>query len=448
MIFFDRDKLEKIVTNLLANAFKFTAQGGSVEVAVDIPHIPPGPPSKGGVEPVSPFEGGLRGMLEIRVQDSGIGIPADRLPHIFDRFYQADDFSNVETLHATSLQGIGIGLALTRELVELHRGEISVESAPGEGTTFTVRLPLGKAHLAAEEIEERGAKSVSSNQPSAISDQEMLNIEGEQAGIDQSPNHQIAKSPIVLIVEDNPDMRAYLRESLESSYKVLEAEDGEQGLQKGTDRMPDLIISDVMMPKMDGFELCRRLKSNECTSHIPVILLTARADAESKIEGLETGADDYLSKPFDARELRVRVKNLIALRRKLWEKFRQGSTVEIREIALTSLDAQFLERAVTVIEKHIAEPDYETEVFGKEIGLSRGHLNRKLQALTGQSTREFIRTLRLKRAAQLLKNHTGNVSEIAYQVGFNNLSHFARVFREMFDLSPSEYAARFSERKS
>jgi DNA-binding response OmpR family regulator len=249
-------------------------------------------------------------------------------------------------------------------------------------------------------------------------------------------------------VEDNADMRAYLRESLEGIYRVLEAEDGEQGLHKGTVKMPDLIISDVMMPKMDGFELCRKLKNNECTSHIPVILLTARADAESKIEGLETGADDYLSKPFDARELRVRVKNLIELRRKLWEKFRQGSTVEPHDIALTSIDAQFLERAIEVVEVHIAESGFGTETFGREIGLSRSHLNHKLRTLTGQSTHQFIRTLRLKRAAQLLKCHTGNVSEIAYEVGFYNLSHFSRVFREMFGLTPSEYAARHSERKS
>jgi DNA-binding response OmpR family regulator len=320
-------------------------------------------------------------------------------------------------------------------------------------TAFTVHLPLGKAHLKPEEIEERGAKS---EEREARSDEitaeyrepQMTMNDAEQMTGEAQLTPKANDNEVILIVEDNPDMRAYLRDSLKDSYKILEAEDGEQGLKKGVKAMPDLIISDVMMPKMDGYELCRKLKSDERTSHIPVILLTARADAESKIEGLETGAEDYLAKPFDARELRVRVKNLIELRRKLWEKFRQGSTVEPREIALTSIDVQFLERAMAVIEAHLPEPDFETEVFGKEIGLSRGHLNRKLRGLTGQSTHYFIRTLRLKRAAQLLENHTGNVSEIAYQVGFNNLSHFARVFREMFDVSPSEYAARFSKRKS
>lgn len=240
-------------------------------------------------------------------------------------------------------------------------------------------------------------------------------------------------------------MRAYLRENLVESYKVYEAADGERGLKQGIKQMPDLIISDVMMPKMDGYELCGKLKSDARTSHIPVILLTARADAESKIEGLETGADDYLAKPFDVRELRVRVKNLIEQRRKLWENFRQGNIVTLQEFPLTSLDAQLLERAVEIVERHIADSDFSTDTFGKTLGLSRSQLHRKLSALTGQSTHQFIRTIRLKRAAQLLQHHTGNVSEIAYQVGFNSLSHFARVFREMYGVSPSAYASKHSD---
>ena len=464
LAFIDRDKLEKIVVNLLSNAFKFTEQGGSVEVVID---IPPGPPSKGGVGAVSPFEGGLRGMFEITVRDSGIGIPAERLPHIFDRFYQVDD------THTREQEGSGIGLALTKELVDLHHGEIFVESGLGEGTTFSVRLPLGKGHLDAAASAEFGIRSAEWDANAELGvrnselDEEVNNLDadnstGSASSTDsQDPLQSAIRNPqseipppsairnpqsaIVLVVEDNPDMRTYLRESLAGGYKMLEAEDGEQGVKKAVKAMPDLIISDVMMPKLDGYELCRRLKNDERTSHIPVILLTARADGESKIEGLETGADDYLAKPFDARELRVRVKNLIELRRKLWEKFRQGSTVEPRELTLTSIDARFLERAIAVVERHLDQPDFETEAFGKEIGLSRAQLYRKLRALTGQSTHQFIRTLRLKRAAQLLQHRTGNVSEIAYQVGFNNLSHFSRVFREVFGENPSAYAEKFSE---
>jgi len=215
---------------------------------------------------------------------------------------------------------------------------------------------------------------------------------------------------------------------------------GKEGSEKALHEYPDLVISDVMMPEMDGFELCHKLKSDEKTSHIPVILLTAKADMESKIEGLEFGADDYISKPFEARELQARVKNLIEQRQKLREKFIQTIEINPGEIAATSIDEKFIKRLLDVFENHVAESDFSTENFAREIGMSRMHLNRKLQALTNQSTHEFIRLLRLKRAAQLLKQTTGSVSEIAYMVGFNNTSHFAKVFRKIFGQSPSDFS--------
>lgn len=247
--------------------------------------------------------------------------------------------------------------------------------------------------------------------------------------------------PIVLIVEDNADVRTYIRDYLEKEYQIMEAVDGEDGFEKSAEAVPDLIISDVMMPKMDGHELCRKLKTDERTSHIPVILLTARAGGESKVEGLETGADDYIIKPFDARELQVRVKNLIEQRRKLRERFRKEIRLQPKDIAVTSMDEEFLQKVMNVIEENLSDPEFSTEEFAKKVALSRSQLHRKLRALTDYPTHEFIRMYRLKRAAQLLQHHAGTVTEICYDVGFNSLSHFAKAFRELFGQSPSEFAA-------
>lgn len=419
-------------------------------------------------------------MLEITVRDTGIGIPPADLPHIFDRFYQAGDFSTVGTLHATSLPGSGIGLALVKELVELHHGTIEVSSEVGKGSVFTVRLPLGKEHLRAEEIVD-GEITVGAKHPlqkaeiyteefaGDASPQRSRKVEMyiEEFARDASPQHpsQSIESHIeelardaspqhpqstptkqppetnetVLIVEDNPDMRAYMRGYLSEYYRLVEAEDGAQGIKQALKHAPDLIISDVMMPNMDGFQFCERIKSDERTSHIPVILLTARASGESKIQGLETGADDYLTKPFDARELRVRVSNLIEQRRRLQERFRRELVIQPSEITVTSMDETFLKKVMAAVEAHIDDPAFETDDLAREAGVSRRHLNRKLRALTGQSVREFIRTLRLKRAAQLLQQKSGTVTEIAYEVGFQSIAHFAKIFREEFGVAPSEY---------
>jgi len=234
-------------------------------------------------------------------------------------------------------------------------------------------------------------------------------------------------------------MRAYIRNHMSATFRVLEAEDGVDGFDTATDLIPDLIISDVMMPKMDGYQLCEKLKSDERTSHIPVILLTAKSSGESKVEGLELGAVDYLIKPFEARELQVRVKNLIDQRRKLRERFGKNIKLQPRDIAITSTDEKFLERAMAVVDEHISAAEFDVETFGRKVGMSRKHLHRKLKALTDQAPREFIRTLRLQRAARLLEKHAGNVTEVAYEVGFNSISHFAKAFKEQFGILPSEY---------
>jgi DNA-binding response OmpR family regulator len=290
---------------------------------------------------------------------------------------------------------------------------------------------------------------VCSEQLSVSSDQHQASIIEQPATSNQLPatsNEQPAtrrgtgKKPFILIIDDNSDVRRFIRSHLDQDYHILEAADGAEGLQKAIEKMPDLIISDVMMPKMDGIELCRQVKTDERTSHIPVILLTARASGESKVEGLETGADDYITKPFDARELLVRVKNLIEQRRKLRERFRREMSLQPREVTVNSMDEQFLQRALDIVEKHLSDSEFGVETFSKQIGMSRQHLNRKLQALTTHSANDFIRIVRLKRAAQLLEKKSATVTEIAYEVGFNNPAYFAECFRKEFGRSPSQYA--------
>lgn len=424
----DRDKLEKTISNLLSNAFKFTQKGGSISISMGRGTLQRAPTDS----------------IEIRIKDTGIGIPANRLPHIFDRFYQADDSYTCEQ------EGSGIGLALTKELVELHHGEIQVASEVGKGTTFTVHLPLGKDHLKPEEIVAEAPLPAGESRETAAPSSEEIGegvAMGKPSEDVQSPEGS-EDPPIVLIVEDNADVRTYIREYLEENYQIEEAVDGEQGYEKSVNTIPDLIISDVMMPKLDGYELCHKLKTDERTNHIPVILLTARAGGESKFEGLETGADDYIIKPFDARELQVRVKNLIEQRRKLRERFAREITVQPKDITITSMDEQFLQKAMDVVEQNLSDPEFSTERFAQRVAMSRMQLHRKLRALTDHSAHEFVRTYRLKRAAQLLRHQASTVTEICYDVGFNSLSHFSKAFREQFEQSPSEFADTHSGEES
>jgi signal transduction histidine kinase/ligand-binding sensor domain-containing protein/DNA-binding response OmpR family regulator len=433
-VYIDSDKLEKIMANLLSNAFKFTSEGGKISVQLSVTRN----------ENKEYGSGLTKGkIIEIRVTDTGIGIALQHLDHIFDRYYQVDS--------KDERTGTGIGLALTRELVELHHGRITAESKPGKGTTFIIRFLSGKDHLKSDEIieditvedfpvitmQEEAGPSIEDDIKSSVE-----TIESPRVTADEKTTEAKKDIPLLLIVEDTEDVRNYIRGFMESGYQIIEAQDGEDGFKKAIEIIPDLIISDVMMSKMDGFQLCEKLKSDERTSHIPVILLTARASEASKLEGLETGADEYLIKPFSAKELTIRVKNLIDQRRKLRERFTQDITLSPKDITVTSADERFLTRAMETIEKHISDPEFGVDVLGKEIGLSHSQLHRKIRALTNLSPVEFIRTLRLKRAASLLKQEYGNVAEIAYEVGFNNPSYFAECFRKLFGKSPSEYTAK------
>jgi signal transduction histidine kinase/CheY-like chemotaxis protein len=404
---FDADKLEKIVVNLLSNAFKFTPSGGEVTLRVEAPAA----------------------RVRLAVQDSGSGIAPDQLDKVFDRFYGG-------TGHYADGQGTGIGLALVKELVQLHAGQVTVESDALRGTQFVVELPLAPvtaADLVAEEAE--AASTTAAVQYIPVTEPAVG--PGQVAG-GTGPEEM----PLLLLVEDNADLRAYVRQHLEGQYRVVESENGRQGLDVALRKVPDLIVTDWMMPDMNGLELCEKVKTDERTSHIPVIMLTALATQENKLQGLETGADEYLTKPFDARELQLRVRNLIETRRRLRERFGKGGEGLPSGVAPSSVDEKLLQRILTITEAHLASPDFGPEEFAHEVGMSRMQLHRKLTALTGQSTSDFLRTLRLKRAAAMLTARVGNVSEVAFAVGFNSLAYFSKCFREQYGVPASEYAAQ------
>jgi signal transduction histidine kinase/DNA-binding response OmpR family regulator len=429
--YFDREMMMKILSNILSNAFKFTPEEGKITVAVKETE---------------------KKSVEIIIRDTGIGIAPEEIPKLFDRFYQVD------SSHTREYEGTGIGLALTKELVELHHGKISVESKkadPGKPlagfTQFTIELPLGRDHLKDEEI-------ISSEK---FSDQEILSINKSELRLKTIPSEReydvmISKEEnaevevdktIILIVEDNYDMREYIKETLTDEFAIEEAVNGEQGVRSAIKTIPDLIISDMMMPKMDGNQLVKILKNDEKTSHIPIIILTAKAGQENKLEGLEIGADDYLIKPFDIKELQVRVKNLINIRKKLQEKYgrmeyhisaESSNPIEVKERKLSSIDERFLYKVKEVIEKHISEEEFSIEEFGNEVGMSRVQLHRKLKAIAAKSASQYLRSFRLSKAKIMLEEKKGNISEIAYSVGFSSPSYFTKCFREEFGFTPSD----------
>jgi len=410
--YFDVDKMDKILTNLIGNALKYTDDGGTVSVNVET--------DIGGARKRKYSEG--QEILQIEVRDTGNGIPEDELTKIFNRFYQVGGKDEPEKV------GTGIGLSLTKELIDLLKGDIRVESKVNLGTRFNLSIPLGTSHLEAADyviVEEQEIPEKSTEEPVRSDKKD----QPSQVGDDRQ---------IILTVEDNEDIRTHITDHL-AEYHVMEAADGAEGLNIATEQLPDLVITDLMMPKMDGVELCEKLKTDERTSHIPVIMLTAKTSVEDRIEGLETGADDYLTKPFNIKELRVRVKNLIEQRQKLRERFRKELMLEPREIAVTSADERFITQSLEIIEKNLSDQDFNVEQFGSELAMSRMQLFRKIKALTDQSPSEYIRTIRLKRAAQLIKSNYGNLAEITYEVGFNNPSYFAKCFRELYGVAPSEY---------
>ncbi|MEZ4747006.1 MAG: ATP-binding protein [Calditrichia bacterium] len=422
-IYFDAEKLEKVFNNLLSNAFKFTPANGQIDVS-----IVTGIAGGGDEQPV----------VEIRITNTGPGIPPDKLENIFDRFYQ------VEAGTTRQFEGTGIGLALVKELVELHRGSVFVESEVDRETTFSVRLPFGAKHLRPEEIVEKSEATEEQVVP-IVRQIPVKPVDIDSGGSVFQPD---AASPvskntgddcIVLVVEDHRDLRAFICEQLRPEFQVIEAENGRIGLEIAEAQIPDLIISDVMMPEMDGYQLCDALKSGEKTNHIPVILLTAKAATGDKIEGLETGADDYLVKPFDSQELVIRVRNLIRIREQMRQKFSSEMLLKPADVTVPSIHQEFLSRLIAIIEEHLDDENFSVEALSDDIGMSRAQLHRKLRAIANQSPSEFIRSFRLQRAAELIKQDAGNIAEIAYMVGFNSQAYFTRCFQEQFGCSPRDF---------
>jgi signal transduction histidine kinase/ligand-binding sensor domain-containing protein/DNA-binding response OmpR family regulator len=407
IVYVDKDKFEKIINNILSNAFKFTPDDGAIKIIVNLNN----------------------NNLRIAVSDTGVGIPKEKLQKIFDRFYQVDGS------HTREQEGTGIGLSLTKELVELHKGNIEVESEEGKGSSFITSLPLGTDHLKPDEIVELELEKTEH----PITESMLTDTPVNKTKLPEMDFITQADKPILLIVEDNYDVRNYIRNNLNNGYKILEAVDGEDGWNKSTNNLPDLIVSDVMMPKMDGFELCKRIKTDERTSHIPVILLTAKAAKQDKLDGYEIGADDYIMKPFEPDELSARIKNLIIQRKKLQEHFKKNGVVDFKQSHITSVDKKFLQKVLDRIAQHISDSSFSVELLSEDLGISRSVVHRKILSLTGETPGDLIRRIRLNKAAELIQKKFGNLSEIALEVGFNNPAHFSESFKKQFGISPSHY---------
>jgi signal transduction histidine kinase/DNA-binding response OmpR family regulator len=392
----DQAKLEGILYNLLSNAIKFTEPRGLIAVELKA----------------------SGDKLDLLVTDTGIGIPGNKMPYIFDRFYQVDSSDT------RSQEGTGIGLAITKELTELMGGRLTVHSIANEGTTVQVTLPL-------QQID---APYAIYPEAAAIANESVSHLEIPRSKITNEDQ------PLVLVIEDNFELRQFISSILTDKYQVIEAANGEEGLALGLERIPDLVITDLMMPLMNGYQVCTALKSNEKTSHIPVVMLTAKADTDSRIAGLETRADAYLSKPFDQRELVATIENLIALRRQLQDKYNQVNIWHTNTQSLPSMEQVFMEKVKRSVEAHLDDDQYSVDQLGDEIGMSRVQLHRKLKGLTNQSPGELIRVFRLQRAFDMLKQKAGTVSEVAYMVGFSNPNSFSTSFSKHFGFAPSEAA--------
>ena len=413
MAYFDGDIVEKILTNLLSNAFKFSKEGGQIKVVLSVN--------------LSDSQ-----QVIIKVIDTGIGIATENLQNVFNRFYQVQDKNQPQII------GTGVGLALCKELVELHRGEILVSSKLGEGTTFSVYLPISKNAFDVKWIVE--GVDIGENKDFPI--KKSVQIVDNQ-NVEVIDKHK----QVLLIAEDNDDLRDYIKEIFITDFHILEAENGIYALKLAQENLPDLIISDWLMPLMTGVELCENIKTNAKTSHIPVIILTSKSSNESKVMGLETGADDYITKPFNANLLEVRVKNILENRKKLRELFNHSPKINTREITLNSSDEHFLERAIKIVEENISNANLDIALLEEELKMSNMQVYRKLKSLTNLSGNEFIKNIRLKKAVQLLESENYNISEIAYKVGFNDPSYFARMFKKQYGKVPSEYVEKGFEVK-
>jgi len=403
---FDPEKMRKIISNLLSNAFKFTPNSGKIDVTMGL------------IQQINED----KQLLKITLSDSGIGIPAKDLERIFERFYRVE---NPENGHQT---GTGVGLHIVSEYVKLHKGDIGVESQLGKGSIFTLTIPA-KQHVQEEIINQNISAGISPVIPSPE----------EEAVVEE----QRKKLPLMLVVDDNEDFRNFISALFTDNYRILNAEDGEMAFQIILDKMPDLIISDVMMPKIDGFELCRMVKQDIRISHIPIILLTAKAGDENKYKGLESGAEDYIAKPFNMEMLALKVSRIVERQKKTREQFKSKVDITTNEVEITSMDEKFVKKAVALVEANISSSEFLVEDLCREMGMSRVYFYKKILSLTDKTPSEFIRFIRLKRAAEFLEKSQLFVNEVAFQVGFNDPKYFRKYFKVEFGVSPNEYKKKF-----
>ncbi|BDQ02639.1 MAG: hybrid sensor histidine kinase/response regulator [Ignavibacterium sp.] len=406
LVWFDNDILEKVLNNLISNAYKFTNTNGKIGLRIH-----------SAADSQKPH-------LILSVWDNGIGIDDNEIDKIFDRFHQATDS------HKKNYSGFGIGLSLIKELVDLHRWKIEVKSKKGEGSEFSLTIPLYDYLDESQKLKEEAQEN------KIDSNEEIKPVEHPEA---VSTSDVQAEKSTIMIVEDSEDVRFFLSTLLKDEYNLILAENGKDAIEKSVEQLPDLIVSDIMMPEMDGLEFCRMIKSDWKTSHIPIILLTARMTIDDKVEGLELGADDYITKPFNSKELRVRIKNLLEQRRKLKERFSTVEEIKTDEYKFSPEENEFIQNAVRIVEENISNIDFDTEKFAEKMFLSRSQLHRKFIQLTNESPGEFIRTIRLKYAAKLLLQKNFNITQIALEVGFNSPSHFSKAFKQFFNCTPKEF---------
>lgn len=409
-LFIDLEKMEMVINNLLSNAIKFTPENGKVVVQL--------------LKCLTDkkYE---NGYVLLSVSDTGPGISIEEQQRIFDRFYQAN------TSVTRRYEGTGIGLSISKEIAHLHHGHIQVDSEPGNGSTFILKIPMGKNHLG--DVQDTLTDFVATN------GQDTGKLKNPQTRDADHPGNDGSK-PYILIVEDNEDLRKYLEDNLRQFYQIKLAENGKIGYEMAIETIPELIVSDLMMPEMDGYTLCEKIKTDEHTSHIPFVLLTAKSDKTTKIDSLNIGADDYLLKPFDFEELHARINNLIKSREKLVEKYTRQLYLNPKVTNAQSMDEKFLAKIAATLEKQYKDSSFSVQVFAQELAVSEVQLFRKLKALTKHSPNEVIRNYRLQKAADLLQQNAGNVTEIAFDVGFNSLSYFAKCFKEKVGCSPKEFA--------
>lgn len=408
---FDTNKIDKILYNLLSNAIKFSYQDGRGKIEILLK----------AEDQESEFQ---YKTLLIKIRNIGKGIATDELPYIFNRFYE-------NSFKQLGLKGNGIGLALTKSLVELHKGTISVTSELEEWTEFTIRIPINKTSYSNEQINE------------TIEHRFIVNDSPEGAAIQQSQsNSEIQKSSkqnSVLVIEDDQDLRDSLQRLLQEKYTISMATNGEEGLKLVQDIKPDLILSDVMMPIMDGFELCKQLKRKKETSCIPIILLTAKINDKDYLEGLNCGADAYITKPFNFNVLQANIDMVISNRKKVIDSFKSNPLTQNIDITISSYDEKFLKETMDIVKKNMENPEFDVKHFCEIMQVSNSMLYRKLKSLANMSPNEFIRSIRLNTAKELIKQRRGNVSDIAYLVGFKDAHYFSVCFKKEFNMTPGEY---------